>query len=282
MNAKISLIQFDTHYRDIAGNVERMAMFLDAAAGEKPDLIVMPELWSSAYSVENFHEAAVYAQPMEGSALSMVRRKARKYGVWIVAGSMLETEEGRIYNTAFLVDREGNVAGRYRKMHLYGPMDETLLEYGTESPVFDTDFGRIALMTCYDLRFVELSRAYALQGAELLVVVSNWAAPKLSHWQIMLRARAIENQLPVVACNRVGTAVDCTYFGHSMIVDAWGEVLLEDESGQETVLRGELDMDKMWDVRRQISMYADRRPECYPGCLLEPYDGGLRAHGTLA
>lgn len=273
MKAKINLIQFDTAYKQIDVNIARMAKLIDEAASDSPDLIVMPELWTTGYSVELFHDKFPFAQSADGSAMQMVCAKAKEHHVWVVAGSMLELDDGEVYNTAFLVNREGEIAGKYRKMHLYGPMDESLLGHGTESPVFDTDFGRIALMTCYDLRFVELSRSFALQGAELIVVVSNWAKPKLKHWQVMLQSRAIENQVPLVACNRVGTALDFVYFGHSLAVDAYGEMIQEDDTEEERILRNTIDMDKIWDVRKQITMYADRHPECYPQVLLQPYDG---------
>jgi predicted amidohydrolase len=122
-------------------------------------------------------------------------------------------------------------------------MDEDIgFKNGTEMPVFDIEFGKIALMTCYDIRFVELSRTYALRGAETIIVVSNSPRPKVNHWRVLLQARAIENQLFIVACNRrVGSALNSSYFGHSLIIDPWGEIIAEgDEDDKDSRSAGYL------------------------------------------
>ena len=272
-NWTVCAIQFDTKYQDPEENTRRMEEKIRAAVREKPDLIVLPELWTSGYSVEIFHDIQKFAQPETGPAVSMLKRMAKEYGVYIVGGSMVEQRGNKCYNTCFLVDRQGNVAGRYSKMHLYNAMDEDVaFAPGDEMPVFQTDFGKIAIMTCYDIRFVEQSRAYALKGAQAIIVVSNWAKPKLNHWRVMLQARAIENQLAVVACNRVGQAVDCVYFGHSMIIDSWGEIVGEGGE-EEEILTGVIEGEKLRTVRQTIPMYKDRQTQYYEDVLLKPYDG---------
>lgn len=272
-NWKVCAVQFDTKYQDPDENIRRMEEQIRLAAREKPDLIVLPELWTSGYSVEIFHDIQRFAQPETGPAISMLKRVAKECGTYIAGGSIVEEREGRFYNTCFLIGRDGTIAGRYSKMHLYSAMDEDVaFAPGEELPVFDTDFGRIAIMTCYDIRFVEQSRAYALKGAQALIVVSNWAKPKLNHWRVMLQARAIENQLAVVACNRVGQAVDCVYFGHSMIIDSWGEIIAEGGE-EEEVLTGVIEGEKLRTVRQTIPMYKDRQTRYYEDILLKPYDG---------
>lgn len=124
---------------------------------------------------------------------------------------MVELAEDGIYNTCFLINRQGQIAGHYRKMHLYSAMiEDKAFRNGTEMPVFETDFGRIALMTCYDIRFVEMSRDYAMCGVEALVVVSNWAKPKLNHWRVLLQGAApskIRSRCsPATASERLETA----------------------------------------------------------------------------
>ena len=272
-NWTVCAIQFDTQYQNQEENIRRMEKKIRAAAKKKLDLIVLPELWTSGYSVEIFHNIQKFAQTESGASVSMLKKLAKEYGVYIAGGSMVEQRGDRCYNTCFLIDREGNVAGRYSKIHLYSAMDEDMaLTSGEEMPVFQTDFGKIAIMTCYDIRFVEQSRTYALKGAQAIVVVSNWAKPKLNHWRVMLQARAIENQLAVVACNRVGQAAGCVYFGHSMIIDPWGEIIGEAGEGEE-ILKGVIEGDRLQAVRQIIPMYKDRKTHCYEDVLLKPYDG---------
>ena len=279
MSFRAAMIQFDTAYMDVGENISRMSALIDEAASPSspPDLIVMPELWTSGYSEEIFRDIRRFAQPADGKAVAMLREKARRYGVWIAGGSMVELAEDGIYNTCFLINRQGQIAGHYRKMHLYSAMiEDKAFRNGTEMPVFETDLGRIALMTCYDIRFVEMSRDYAMCGVEALVVVSNWAKPKLNHWRVLLQARAIENQVALLACNRVGTAGNCTYFGHSLALDPWGEFIAEDESEKETILRAEVDLGRVAEVRRKIPMYLDRQPASYTDRILSFYDGRTR------
>ena len=122
----------------------------------------------------------------------------------------------------------------------------------------------MAMMACYDIRFPELSRTYAVRGAEAILVVSNFPNPKVKHWRTLLTARAIENQLYVIACNRVGAAGGSTYFGHSLIIDPWGEIVAEGDEA-EGIVSGCADFEKVRQVRETIPMYADRRPASYPG-----------------
>lgn len=186
-----------------------------------------------------------FAEAENGPTITLIKDLAKKYNVynvWVASGAIVERDETGIYNTVFLVDRKGEVIGKYRKMHLYSAMDEDVgFKNGTEMPVFDTEFGKIALMTCYDIRFVELSRTYALRGAETIIVVSNFPRPKVNHWRVLLQARAIENQLFIVACNRVGSALNSSYFGHSLIIDPWGEIIAEgDEEDKDSRSAGYL------------------------------------------
>jgi predicted amidohydrolase len=268
MGVKIAAIQLDIVYRDPEENRRRARMFIEKTAERHPDIIFLPETWTTGYSEEVFRNIGLYAESDDGPSVSLLRRLAQKYGVWIVGGSIPEKSGGEIFNTIFLINREGNIHGRYRKMHLYSAMAEDKgFSHGREMPVFDTEFGKLALMTCYDIRFTELSRTYAVDGAELIAIVSNFPKPKLNHWRVLIQARAIENQLFVVACNRVGNAGTCGYFGHSIAVDPWGEIVAE-EMEDESVLWAELDMNAVGKVRGTIPMYADRRPASYPDHIL--------------
>ena len=196
---------------------------------------------------------------------------AKEYHVWVVAGSISTLHaDGKMRNTVFLIDRDGNVVGDYSKMHLYSDMDEDAqLTHGDKHEVYDTEFGRVGMMVCYDIRFCELSRIYALKKVDVLVVVSNFPNPRVNHWRTLLMARAIENQMFVVACNRVGPSPMGTYCGHSIIIDPWGEVIAEGGDEQE-IVTGSIDFGKTKEVRDLIHMFRDRQPQLYGTTLTDP------------
>lgn len=270
MSFKASIIQYDIVYKNPPKNRERISKIITDSMSEKPDMIVLPETWTTGYSEEVFHNVGDYAETEDGESISLLKGLAKKNGVWIVSGSIVEKDEFGTYNTVFLIDRKGETIGKYRKMHLYSAMDEDKgFKNGTEMPVFDSEFGKLALMTCYDIRFVELSRTYAVRGAEAIIIVSNFPRPKVNHWRTLLQARAIENQLYILACNRVGTAGECSYFGHSLIIDPWGEIVQEGNE-EETILSGEIDFKRVHEVRKIIPMYYDRQPGSYPDDILKP------------
>ncbi len=270
MSFKVSQIQLDIVYRNPKENVEKVAQLIQKAVKEdNPDIIVFPETFTTGYSEGIFHNIDKYAETEDGETVTVLRRLAKKFNVWLVSGSIVEKDDKGTYNTIFLIDRKGNIVGKYRKMHLYSAMDEDVaFKNGVDMPVFDTEFGKLALMTCYDIRFVELSRTYAVKGADAIIIVSNFPNPKVNHWRILLQARAIENQLYIIACNRVGSADKSTYFGHSLIIDPWGEIINEGND-EETIISGEVDFNKVKEVRSIIPMYYDRQPQSYPDDILQ-------------
>lgn len=270
MAFKVAAIQLDIVYKDPEKNREKVKGLVEDAVKSNPDIILLPETWTTGYSEEVFHHVRDFAETENGPTIALIREMALKHKVWFVSGSIPEKDEDGTYNTVFLIDRSGQMVGKYRKMHLYSAMDEDVgFKNGMDMPVFDTEFGKVALMTCYDIRFVELSRTYAVRGAEVIFVVSNFPRPKLHHWRTLLQARAIENQLCVVACNRVGSALNSTYFGHSLIIDPWGEILYEGNE-EETILVGDIDMERVKAVRDAIPMYYDRQPMSYPDDIRKP------------
>ncbi|WP_432403520.1 carbon-nitrogen family hydrolase [Wukongibacter sp. M2B1] len=264
MTFKASMIQLDIIYKEPEKNLIKVQELVKEAMKDDPDMIILPETWTTGYSEEVFHDIDKYAEDENGKVVSSLKELALNNEIWIVGGSIPEKNEEGIYNTIFLIDRNGEIKGKYRKMHLYSAMDEDEgFKNGENMPVFETEFGKISLMTCYDIRFVELSRTYAVRGAEAIIVVSNFPNPKLNHWRILLQARAIENQLYIIACNRVGEAGESSYFGHSLVIDPWGNIVKEGDE-EETILTGEIDFKKVEEVRNIIPMYYDRRPDSYP------------------
>lgn len=260
----VTLVQMDCRLGDPEGNFARAEQFVREAARRGSDLVLLPELWSTAYDLEHAaqHASPLARSPEEPGWFGRFAAMARSHRVWL-AGSLLEARNGRFYNTLAVYAPDGTLAGAYSKIHLFRLMEEDVyLAAGERPATLETPWGLMGLSICYDLRFPELSRRYALEGARVILVPAEWPHPRRMHWRTLLRARAIENQCYVVACNRVGTTRDTTFFGASAVIDPWGETLIE--GGEvETLLTVGLDPDAVQTVRQRIPIFEDRRPELY-------------------
>ncbi len=223
------------------------------------DLVVLPELWHVGYF--NFDRYAAGAEPVHGPTVTALADAARELGAFVHAGSIVERGEGReLYNTSVLLTPTGRVAHTYRKLHLFGyESDESqLLTPGVEVRTVSTDLGPLAMTTCYDLRFPELYRL--LTDAEMVLVTSAWPDPRMEHWRLLTRARALDNFMYLVACNAAGECNGVRLAGHSVVVDPWGEVVAEAEAGEE-ILRAHIDLPKVAKIRAEFPVLDDRRIE---------------------
>lgn len=264
----LGILQFAIEYKNPESNRKKVAQLVSNASFKGFNMLVLPETWTTGYSEDVFYNVRSYAEGEDGPSVSLLRDLACENEIYIVSGSIPECDGQDIYNTIFFIDNKGDIIGKYRKIHLYSAMDEDEgFKHGSEMPVFETEFGKIALMTCYDIRFPEQARTYALRGAQMIVAVANFPKPKVHHWRILLQARAIENQLFVAACNRVGSAGKNSYFGHSIVIDPWGEILTEAEE-EETILSAQIDFTAIETVRKLIPVYYDRQPRTYPNDIL--------------
>jgi omega-amidase len=261
MQLRIAIGQMDLALGDSEANLRTVQELAARAAEEKADLLVLPELWGSGYDLDR---AGELADELNTGLFAATASLARHYKM-AICGSLLEwdAETGRAYNTATLYDAGGSLRGVYRKVHLIGLMDEDqYLGAGDEAQVFDLPWGRGALAICYDLRFPELFRRYALDGATIVLLPSEWPVQRIEHWRVLLRARAIENQCFVVACNRVGADRANTFGGRSAAIDPRGNVLVEGGDGSE-LLFATLDLDLIDEVREFQPVFRDRRPDVY-------------------
>ncbi|MNC23043.1 2-oxoglutaramate amidase [compost metagenome] len=259
---RISLLQMDVAFGEPEANYRNAERLIReaAAAPEKPDLLVLPELWDTAYDLERLEQLADWqGERVQAWAGAL----ARELNVSIAAGSIAEKREDGIRNTAFAVDRAGSVVSRYTKLHLFGPMEEDRhLIAGDKRTLAKLEGLTAGMMICYDLRFPELARSLALDGAELIIAPAQWPKPRMNHWRTLVIARAIENQLYVAACNRAGTGGGQEFFGHSMLVDPWGELLAEGGEGEE-IITASLDSGRITQARERIPVFRDRRPDRY-------------------
>jgi omega-amidase len=256
---RIALAQMDVEWADPEANLATARQMVAQAATAGADLIVLPELWGSGYDLAH---AADYTTPLDSGLFGEMVALAREHDLH-VAGSLLEACEGRVYNTCVLAGPQG-LLGHYRKVHLFRLMDEDrYLAPGGRPALCDSlPWGATALAICYDLRFPELFRGYAVAGARLMVIPAQWPVRRIEHWRALLRARAIENQCVVAGCNRAGADGDAVFGGASAVIGPWGEVLVEGDDAP-ALLVAQVDLAEVEKARRHIPVFGDRRPECY-------------------
>ena len=260
MALTISLGQMDVTLGQPEKNLAVVADMTAEAARRGSDLVVFPELWSTGYDLEN---AERHAAAIGEGIFAQTARLAQQHHIHMLGSCLSRLPTGGYGNTAVWFTPTGAAGGVYSKAHLFRLMqEEQFLTAGRERAVVQTPWGPAGLTICYDLRFPELFRAYALAGAKMVFVPSEWPHPRLMHWQTLLRARAIENQMFVIACNRVGVSKETHFFGHSMIIDPWCETVV---SGREepTLLTATIDPALVESVRAKIPVFADRRPDLY-------------------
>lgn len=230
------------------------------AAEQGAHLMLLPELWPTGYDLDR---AAQTAAPLDGGPFATMSGLARQHRLYIAGTALEANPAGQPFNTAALFGPDGALAGAYRKVHLFPPMGEReAMAPGASLPAFDLPWGRAALAICYDLRFPELWRHYTQAGAHAILIPAEWPARRAEHWRVLLRARAVENQLFVMGCNRAGADADGEFAGHSAAVDPWGQVLVE--GGWEPGLfLATLDLDQVARTRRQFPFLEDRRTDLY-------------------
>ncbi|WP_375162177.1 carbon-nitrogen family hydrolase [Fictibacillus sp. WQ 8-8] len=261
MKLTVAAIQMDIQLGNPKENIKRASERIEQAAMKKPDVIVLPELWTTGYDLERLDEIG----DTNGDEIKrLMSGLASKYQVNIVAGSIAKKTDEGIYNTMYAFNRKGEQTGEYSKLHLIRLMqEEKYIAPGSRKGNFMLENVPAAGVICYDIRFPEWIRAHILEGASILFVPAEWPAQRLSHWRNLLITRAIENQCYVVACNRVGSDKNNTFAGHTLVIDPWGEIIAETDGEEETILFAEVDTDLVEEVRNRIPVFEDRRPEFY-------------------
>lgn len=254
---KAAAIQFNIKLGDIDANVECVREAVARVAAQGCKLAVLPEMWSTGYAYKQLNELALRTPEV----VEELGRLSSEHDM-VIVGSLPEPHGEKVCNTAYVMDR-GEMAGKYRKIHLFSLMGEDRSLHGGDSwLVVDTHIGRVGVFICYDLRFPELCRRLALEGAEIIAVPAEWPKPRDEHWLTLLKARAMENQLFVVAANCCGVQGKLDFFGKSLIIGPKGEILAE--GGYDPCdLVAELDMSLMEKWREQIPCFNDRKPQYY-------------------
>lgn len=258
---KVSCLQMDMAFCQPDENFAHVARLIAQAMEEKPDVLVLPETWNTGFfphdNLESFCDADGQRVKAEIGAL------AKQFAVNIVAGSVSNLRDGKVYNTAMVFDRTGACIASYDKTHLFTPMGED--DYYTPGDHvcrFTLDGVSCGVIICYDIRFPELTRTLTVPGLDVLFVVSQWPKIRTFHLRSLTTARAIENQMFVVCCNSCGKAGETVYGGSSAIIDPWGETIALAEE-QETRITAELNLSVIQNIRESINVFRDRRPELY-------------------
>ncbi|HEK9099396.1 carbon-nitrogen family hydrolase [Bacillus pfraonensis] len=257
---KVACIQMDIAFGNVKINIENAKKKIEEAMQGNPDIIVLPELWTTGYDLERVPEIA------DGDGIQtkqLLSEWAQQYCVNIVGGSIAKQTKHGVMNTMYTVNREGKLQSEYSKVHLFQLMNEhNYLIAGDKTGEFTLDGVQCGGVICYDIRFPEWLRVHTVRGVNVLFVVAEWPLVRLAHWRLLLQARAIENQCYVVACNRAGEDPNNVFAGHSLIVNPWGEIVAE-AGEEESILYGNVELEKIKEVRKGIPVFADRRPELY-------------------
>jgi len=224
-------------------------------------VIVLPELWDVGYALARKNELA---DDEGGEAALFLGELAQQHKVWFAGGSVLARTAGSIVNRAQVVDPSGALVAQYDKAHLFPMMDEPLYLTGGNARCIVPIAGTTAsCVVCYDLRFCEFIRRCALDGAKALFVSAAWPEERIDHWITLLRARAIENMMFVVACNRIGSSGRMRFGGNSMVIDPWGVVLYQGSADVEEGTFVSFDPAVADHIRKQLRVFEMRRPELY-------------------
>lgn len=266
---KVAAIQMPT-VKDKIQNIRTAGTYIEKIKAENPDFVILPEMFCCPYQTENF---PVYAEKEGGPSWQAMSDYARKYHIYLIAGSMPEADDsGNVYNTSYIFDRDGKQIGKHRKAHLFDInvkngqhfKESDTLTSGDHATVFDTEFGKMGVMICYDIRFPEFARTMVLDGARMIFVPAAFnMTTGPAHWELTFRARALDNQIYMLGCAPArDTQAGYISWGHSIVTDPWGKVMKQLDE-KEGILIEEIDLDREDQIREQLPLLKHRKSEMY-------------------
>lgn len=265
----VGICQMDV-LEDKQANIKKAVQMIGRAAGAGAVLVVLPEMFNCPYHTAKFK---AYAESWpEGETVRALAAVAREHGVYVVGGSITERDGDRLYNSSFIFDPNGQLLARHRKVHLFdvdlpggvSVKESATLGYGQQITVVPAPFGSFGVAICYDIRFPELARLMVLRGAQIIVVPAAFnMTTGPAHWHLLFRMRAVDNQVFMVAASPARN-VDASYvaYGHSLVVDPWGEIVAEAGTGEQ-LLVARLDLSRLSRVRSQLPLLRHRRTDIY-------------------
>ena len=266
---KLALCQMNV-IDDKKANLEKASSMIADGIGNNADFIILPEMFNCPYSNDKFIE---YAEEEKDSyTLNKISKLAEANNVYILAGSIPEREDDKIFNTSYLFDKKGQIIAKHRKMHLFDIdvkdkitfKESDVLTAGDEFTIADTEFGKIGIGICYDVRFVELARIMVENGAMILLYPGAFnMTTGPAHWELLFRARALDNQ---VFCVGVAPALntDASYHshGHSIVTNPWGEVISQADENENLIIC-EIDLSEIKKIREEIPLLKNKRNDLY-------------------
>lgn len=251
-------------------NIKAVRHYLEQIKAQNVDFVVLPEMFCCPYQTEKFPE---YAEEEGGSVWKALSAYAKEYNIYLVAGSVPEKDdEGHVYNTCYIFDRNGMLIGKHRKTHLFDIdvkggqsfKESDTLTAGNSGTVFDTEFGRMGVMICFDIRFPEFARMMVNDGAKMIFVPAAFnMTTGPAHWELSFRVRALDNQIYMLGCAPArNPEAGYISWGHSIFTDPWGRVvdMLDEKEG---ILIGEIDLDYENEIREQLPLLKARRNDVY-------------------
>lgn len=257
MKTIVALAQIEIVLADVESNLQQAQQSIQQAAESGAELILFPELWTTGYDLPRRAELVKANQPV----LAEIARLSAQYNITI-GGSWITERTGDYFNTFHLVSPTDPVV-TYDKTHLFGLMyEDQWLSAGGKLQTAAFAWGSAGLAVCYDLRFPEMFRKYTLGGANAVLIVAEWPLKRLSHWQTLLRARAIENQIFIFAVNAAGKTGGVPYGGASCVITPWGDTLVE-AGDKPTLITAQVDFDLVEFVRKKMPALTDRRADLY-------------------
>lgn len=250
-------------------NIKKAVQMIDEAAKNGAELIVLPEMFNCPYDNSYFPK---FAEVFPGETSLAMINAAKKNNVYLVAGSIPEEKNGKIFNTSYFYNRSGDLIGTHRKMHLFDIdvknkiyfKESDTLTAGNDITIVNTEFGKIGLAICYDIRFVELFRIMSLKGAELVILPAAFnMTTGPAHWELSIRMRALDNQFYVIGAAPARN-INASYlaYGNSRVSNPWGEIIASCDE-KEQIIYSDLKGDKITSVREQLPLLKHRRTDLY-------------------
>ena len=251
-------------------NIKSAELMINHGVSQNADFIVLPEMFNCPYSNDKFIE---YGENEKTShTLNVISSLASENNVYILAGSIPEKENDKLYNTSYLFDRNGNIIAKHRKMHLFDIdvkdritfKESDVLTAGNEFTIAETEFGKVGIGICYDIRFPELARVMVEKGALILFYPGAFnMTTGPAHWELLFRSRALDNQ---AFCVGVAPALneDASYhsYGHSIIANPWGEILAQGDFGEKVII-SEIDLSEIKKIREELPLLKNKREDLY-------------------
>lgn len=255
---RAGIVQFDVRPGNIESNLSSALKGIDQLKALNAKIALLPEMWSCGFDNKNLSEHAEKTD----NIIDELSRTASRYNM-IIAGSLPESFGNDIFNTMYLIDGDRGLISTYKKIHLFShAQEDKYFCAGNRAVVCETSVGPVGLMICYDLRFPELCRTLTLSGALLVLTSAQWPLERSAHWDILLRARAIENQIFMVAANRCGMQNSIEYGGSSLLISPFGEILAKAED-RECIISSEIDLAQLSEFRSKIPCLNERMPDTY-------------------